>query len=237
MALHPPGLYERIVLYVRTADEWPPGKVLLRDTALTLFAERGVDAVSVRDVATAAGVSPGLVVHHFGTKEALRQAVDDHVMALLEAMLAAAGTEMDLDPAGPEAGAGLAASFAGLFAEYLPPGSPVPAYVRRLLMSGEAGRALFRSFFDMTVAMIRTWTASGLLRAASDPEATAAFLLLNDLAVFLMRDHVTEVLGQDPLGEGVERWTRVVMETYSRGVLAPPGAEAEATGDDPQAHD
>lgn len=230
------------MLYVRTADEWPPGKVLLRDTALTLFAERGVDAVSVRDVATAAGVSPGLVVHHFGTKEALREAVDDHVMSLLEAMLAAAGAELDLGAdgvAGAEPGAELAAGFAGLFAEYLPPGSPVPAYVRRLLMSGEAGRALFRSFFEMTVSMIRTWTATGLLRAPSDPEATAAFLLLNDLAVFLMRDHVTEVLGQDPLGEGVERWTRVVMETYARGVLASPGAEtgAEATGGDPAAHD
>jgi AcrR family transcriptional regulator len=227
------------VLYVRTADDWPPGKVLLRDTALTLFAERGVDAVSVRDVATAAGVSPGLVVHHFGTKDALRQAVDDHVSGLMETMLEAAGAELDLDAgrmAGSDAAAGLAAGFAGLFAEYLPPDSPVPAYVRRLLMSGDAGRALFRRWFDMTVAMIHAWTATGLLRPTSDPEAMAAFLLLNDLAVFLMRDQVTEVLGVDPMGEGIERWSRVVMETYAGGVLAPPPGGAAGTAR-PQAHD
>jgi len=224
------------VLYVRTADDWPPGKVLLRDTALTLFAERGVDAVSVRDVAAAAGVSPGLVVHHFGTKDALRQAVDDHVSGLVETMLEAAGSELDPGQmAGPDAG-GLAAGIAGLFAQYLPPDSPVPAYVRRLLMSGDAGRALFRRWFDMTVAMIHAWTATGLLRPTSDPEAMAAFLLLNDLAVFLMRDQVTEVLGVDPMGEGIERWSRVVMETYAGGVLAPPPGGAAGAAH-PQADD
>ena len=224
------------MLYVRTAEDWPPGKVLLRDTALTLFAERGVDAVSVRDVASAAGVSPGLVVHHFGTKDALRQAVDDHVSGLVETMLEAAGSELDPGQmAGPDAG-GLAAGIAGLFAQYLPPDSPVPAYVRRLLMSGDAGRALFRRWFDMTVAMIHAWTATGLLRPTSDPEAMAAFLLLNDLAVFLMRDQVTEVLGVDPMGEGIERWSRVVMETYAGGVLAPPPGGAAGAAH-PQADD
>ncbi|MCB2175422.1 MAG: TetR/AcrR family transcriptional regulator; helix-turn-helix transcriptional regulator [Actinomycetales bacterium] len=221
---------------MRTAEDWPPGKVLLRDTALTLFAERGVDGVSVRDVASAAGVSPGLVVHHFGTKDALRQAVDDHVFGLMETMLEAAASELDPGQmAGPDAG-GLAAGIAGLFAQYLPPDSPVPAYVRRLLMSGDAGRALFRRWFDMTVAMIHAWTATGLLRPTSDPEAMAAFLLLNDLAVFLMRDQVTEVLGVDPMGEGIERWSRVVMETYAGGVLAPPPGGAAGAAH-PQADD
>jgi TetR/AcrR family transcriptional regulator, regulator of cefoperazone and chloramphenicol sensitivity len=220
---------------VRTADEWPPGKVLLRDTALTLFAERGVDAVSVRDVAAAAGVSPGLVVHHFGTKDALRQAVDDQVTSLMETMLRAAGAELDLDPdqaSGPEAVTALAAGFAGLFAEFLPPQSPVPAYVRRLLMSGEAGRGLFRRFFEMTVEMVRAWVATGLLRETSDPEAMAAFVLTNDLAVFLMRDHLADVLGVDPMGEGMERWSRVVLETYGAGILALP--ERGPTTPDPR---
>ena len=60
---------------------------------MALFAERGVDAVSVRDVASAAGVSPGLVVHHFGTKQALREAVDDHVTEVLDVLLRAAEAE------------------------------------------------------------------------------------------------------------------------------------------------
>jgi AcrR family transcriptional regulator len=36
---------------------------------------------------SAAGVSPGLVVHHFGSKRGLRQAVDAHVVAMLTSML------------------------------------------------------------------------------------------------------------------------------------------------------
>lgn len=35
------------------------------------FAIRGYDATSVRDIATAADVDPALVIHYFGTKEAL----------------------------------------------------------------------------------------------------------------------------------------------------------------------
>lgn len=41
------------------------------DAALALFAERGYDGASVRAIAAAAGVDPGLVRHFFGDKEAL----------------------------------------------------------------------------------------------------------------------------------------------------------------------
>ena len=52
-----------------------------------LFAERGPDRVTVRDVAAAAEVSPGLVMHHFGSKAGLREAVDEHVAHTFDAML------------------------------------------------------------------------------------------------------------------------------------------------------
>ena len=52
----------------------------IREAALRRFAERGVAATSIRDVAKAAGVSPGLVQHHFRSKARLRRAVADHVM-------------------------------------------------------------------------------------------------------------------------------------------------------------
>jgi AcrR family transcriptional regulator len=40
-----------------------------------LFAERGIDAVSTREIAAAAGVAHGLVRHHFGSKVGLWDAV------------------------------------------------------------------------------------------------------------------------------------------------------------------
>lgn len=47
----------------------------LRDVALRLFAERGYDATSVRDLARAAGANLSAVGYHFGSKEGLYQEV------------------------------------------------------------------------------------------------------------------------------------------------------------------
>src|SRR3989442_8290525 len=52
----------------------------IREAALRLFAARGVSGASIRDVAKAAGVSPGLVQHHFRSKARLRRAVEESVI-------------------------------------------------------------------------------------------------------------------------------------------------------------
>jgi hypothetical protein len=77
-----------------------------------------------------------------------------------------------------------------------------------------------------------TLEAAGLVRPSSDAKARAAFLLVNDLAVVLLRDQVHEVLGVDPLARsGMERWTAQVLDVYSRGVLTI--GEVRATETDP----
>src|SRR5215469_6327642 len=55
----------------------------IRDAALALFAERGMDGTTIRDIARAAGVSGGLVRHHFGSKEDLRAACDAYALSHL----------------------------------------------------------------------------------------------------------------------------------------------------------
>jgi AcrR family transcriptional regulator len=61
----------------------------LRDAAVRLFAERGVAGTSVRDIAEAAGVTAGLITHHFGSKERLKAAVDELMVEVFTAPLAA----------------------------------------------------------------------------------------------------------------------------------------------------
>jgi AcrR family transcriptional regulator len=51
------------------------GKELLLSAALRLFSEKGIDAVSIRHVTREAGLGPAAVHYHFGTKEALIEAV------------------------------------------------------------------------------------------------------------------------------------------------------------------
>jgi AcrR family transcriptional regulator len=50
------------------------------DTAERLFAGRGLDAVSVRDIIAAAGVNLGAINYHFGTKDRLIEAVFERRM-------------------------------------------------------------------------------------------------------------------------------------------------------------
>lgn len=52
----------------------------IRDAAVLRFARSGFGA-GIRTIAEDAGVSPALVIHHFGSKEKLRAACDEHVLA------------------------------------------------------------------------------------------------------------------------------------------------------------
>jgi TetR/AcrR family transcriptional regulator, regulator of cefoperazone and chloramphenicol sensitivity len=189
-------------------------RAVIRDQALRLFARHGPDAVSLRQVASAAGVSPALVAHHFGNRAGLREAVDAHVAGVLDELFDVIG---DAD----WASAGLGASFAQALLARLPAGSPVPGYLRRLLLSGDpAGRELFGRWYALTRQVLARLVAAGVARPAVDEPVRAAFLLVNDLAVLLMREQVAEVLGVDPLGaEGMERWTEVLLDVYRTGVF------------------
>ena len=64
--------------------ETQDGRERLIRRAFVLFAEKGFDSVTVRDIATASGVSVGLINHHFGSKAGLREAVDAFFIALFE---------------------------------------------------------------------------------------------------------------------------------------------------------
>ncbi|WP_243722656.1 TetR/AcrR family transcriptional regulator [Actinomadura sp. 7K507] len=185
-------------------------RAVIRDEALRLFAARGPDAVTVRQVAEAAGVSAALVMHHFGSKDVLRESVDQHVLQMFDGMLGELADETNADPG----------SLAKAVLRHLPPGSPVPAYLRRLLLGdGEPGRRLFRRLYDVGRAQLDTMVTAGEADSGDDPAVRAAFLLVNDLSVFLLRDRLTDVLGSDPLStEGMTRWADEAMTIYDKGL-------------------
>jgi TetR/AcrR family transcriptional regulator len=62
-------------------------KRTMLEAALRIFAMRGFDGVSLRDIAEEAGTTHGLIRHYFGTKERLWQAAVDHAVARYAAAL------------------------------------------------------------------------------------------------------------------------------------------------------
>src|SRR5581483_4044818 len=202
---------------MRSASDDRTTRAVIRDESLRLFAERGPDAVTVRQIAAAAGVSPGLVSHHFGSKDGLRQAVDAHVLALFGAMLGEL-TSADLyDP-------GAAGSLAEAVVRHLPPDSPVPGYLRRLLLAGgDSGRELFRRLYEGSRTALDALAEAGLAAPGADPAVRAAILMSNDLAVLLLREQLTDVVGTDPLSAaGMARWGRELLAIYAAGLMTPP---------------
>jgi AcrR family transcriptional regulator len=195
----------------------------IREAALRLFAERGPDAVTVRQVAAAAGVSPALVIRSYGSKDGLRDAVDGHVAAIFEAMLAQLARVAD----GPFSPAALP-TLADSVSRHLPEGSAVPGYIGRMLMAGgPAAAALFRRLHQASLGALAAMAESGQASAGADPPVRAAFLLANDLAVLMLRDRLADVLGTDPLsGAGLRRWGAEVTAVYQGGLAATPGQPA-----------
>lgn len=201
----------------------------IRNAALRLFADRGHDAVTVRQIATSAGVSPALVVHHFGSKDGLRAAVDDFAADAFDAVFAdVEGADVAELLTGGESAGG--ASVAEAFARMLPHGSPLPAYLRRLLLTNDpAGAAIFGRWYVATRRLLDAMVEVGAARPSDDPAVRAAFLLVNDLGVILLRNQIATAIGQDPLTPaGLERWAGDVTSVYAGGAFIAPTRSADA---------
>ena len=198
----------------------------IRETAMRLFAERGAAVVTIREIAAAAGVSPSLVMHHYGSKDGLKEAVDRRATALVEAFFSEVANSAHAGVTAP--------SLAAALADRLEQEPVLPPYLRRLLVDGgPLADSLFRAMFAATVSGLEALEAAGLVRPAIEDRVRAAFLLVNDLALVILRAQIRGVLGVDPLSQaGMPRWTAEVLDVYDHGVFiggaAAPGRDAAA---------
>jgi TetR/AcrR family transcriptional regulator, regulator of cefoperazone and chloramphenicol sensitivity len=104
----------------------------IRDAAIGQFADRGFRAATIKNIAQAAGVSTGLVQHHFGTKQRLRAACDDAVLERVQRQLEVV-VNSDRDVTEPGFASALYAS-SPMLVRYL---------IRLLLDGGPAAATLF----------------------------------------------------------------------------------------------
>ncbi len=145
----------------------------IRDAAVLRFARTGFNA-SVRTIAADAGVSPGLVIHHFGSKDALHRACDEHVLAWI-----ADSKRKNMGPA----------TSGGLFAilDEADDFAPLVGYVLRSL---QAGGAVGKAFVEHMIADAEEYTAeavrSGIAKPSRDERARVRYLVQSSLGSLLL---------------------------------------------------
>jgi AcrR family transcriptional regulator len=163
-----------------------------------------MDGTTVRDIAQEAGVSPGLLRHHFGSKEALREACDAYVldrgMRIKEQIV-----------------------FEGKAAEpgYLPSVHPTILlsykYLTRALLDGSSSAA---ALFDEMVDITEQWIAKFAPHVSDDPRGFAAVLVGMQAGLLAMHDHVSRALGVDVFtAAGHIRMSGAVADFYSHPLL------------------
>src|SRR5262245_49303938 len=205
------------------ADEDLTAKARIRDAALRLFAEQGFEATTVRGIAAAAGVSSGLVRHHFGSKEALRDACDahalDHALAVKEEAVVAGRLA---DPA--------------FMAAVYPSMLLMQRYLAHSLVDGSTAAA---ALFDRMVEATERWAEAGWLPTApDDPRAFAVTLVAMQTGLLMLHDQVSRALGADVLDTaGQIRLGRAIVDIHSRPLLTEEQAtQARAVYDRLQTH-
>lgn len=188
----------------------PAGAERILAAAVDLFGRQGVKGTSLKAIATAAGVSPALIVHHFGSKDALRVACDQHVAEILRV------TKTDTVQQGQHADPLAMMS-------QLRENRPVVRYLARTLGDGSPH---VNDLIDEMVADAERYTQAsveaGLLRPSANPRARVVVLFLWSMGVLVLHEHLERLLGVS-LVEGDEpplAYLQAVLEIYADGVLA-----------------
>ena len=178
--------------------------------ALEGFAREGAAATSIRHVAAAAGVSPGLVQHYFPSKGALRAAVDDHVTAVARAALAVRRVEGDIVE-------DLAERLTALVADHF----VALRYVARgVAEQDEAALTIFDTLTQLCREQLAELQRRGMLRADLDLEWAALHTVLINLGTVIMEPGVSRQLRRPFLTKRqVRRWKEATTALFVSGEL------------------
>ncbi len=179
------------------------GRARIRDAALGVFAERGAKGATVQLIAAAAGVSTGLIRHHFGSKEGLREVCDEYAIGTL---LEQARRALDEDTAAP-----------GFLDSMYRASGPSTRYLARALVEGSPAAA---ELFDAGAALAeRFLTDHDPDRYPPDTATTrdtAAVMGAMQLSTLALHTHVGRRMGVDPLDStNTPRMVAAMVGVYS----------------------
>lgn len=166
-------------------EDGSAARARIRDAALKQFGALGFKGATVRGIAQEAGVSPGLVQHHFASKQALREECDAYVRAFLRTALAKGAV------GGAVTDAAFVADTHRTIALLLP-------YLATCLISDAPDAA---AWFDDLVELHRAALTGGDLGTTPPPgadvPAIAAVYTAMQLGLAILATHVYRRLGAD----------------------------------------
>ncbi len=186
----------------------------IREAALRHFADEGYERATIRSIAQTAGVSPGLLRHHFGSKEELRRACDEYVSGMLRRVNA----QLLGDP-GDAAGAHRASK-------------RFQRYIARALVDGSATAG---PIFDEMVTLTEQWLARAD-ETRPDPPAVdrrirAALVTAMAVGIPLLQEHVSRAMGTDMFApEGDRLLALGLLDIYSHKLINEETASAAEAG-------
>lgn len=188
----------------------------IRRAALKSFATKGASGTSLRSVAADAGVSLGLVQHHFETKAGLIKAVDDYVMDVVIEMVSRpvmAGHQKDS-----------IADMGNRITTLLIDHPDVVHYFGRALIDGSQ---LGITIWDTLAAFgMARWTArkeSGEARDDIDVTWAALNSLVLALGTLIVRDHIErQIPGAFTMPDQLDRWQESVNALLREGLFPQP---------------
>jgi len=190
---------------------------LIRRAALKSFATRGAAATSLRSVAADAGVSLGLVQHHFETKAGLIKAVDDYVMGVVIEMVSRPPSTHRKDSI-----ADMGSRITNLLIEH----PDVVDYFGRALIDGSPlGTTIWDTLAAFGTARWNTRKETGEARDDIDVTWAALNSLVLALGTLILRGHIErQVPDAFSSPAQLERWQESV-NTLLREGLFPRGSD------------
>jgi AcrR family transcriptional regulator len=196
------------------ADLAPRARI--REAALRLYAEHGLQATSIRMVAEEAGMSPGAVMHHFKSKDELAEAVQHAVIAKIRQVVA------DVGHGAPPPIATRARRQA--FDQLVTENPAVAGYLRRVILDGgPAGVALFNEGFELVRSEMQALVEAQTARPLPDPDVGLVLYRAVHLAHIIFGPLIEQTLGlslSDPAV--VERFRDAAVDLLTRPVFGEP---------------
>ncbi|MCL2783025.1 MAG: TetR family transcriptional regulator, partial [Propionibacteriaceae bacterium] len=166
---------------MRIASNRPASDLTARarilDAAIVVFAEQGSTA-SVRAIAAAAGVSPALITHHFGSKETLKAECDERVLdAYTDVKLAGIANPMATMSILDESDA-VQAEHIAVASSYM---------LRAFLDGGATAQHFYQRLLERIAEIMAVAAASGMVRPDCADDAHVRYLSASMLGFMLVQ--------------------------------------------------